>query len=53
MTTLSGVVTLAAVCLFAYFNWGLWQAAVAAAVGVGLLFLLHRMLKRDPKEETN
>ena len=52
MTTLSGIATTAATCLIVYVNLGLWQAAVAGAVGAGLVFLLHRRLKRDRKENT-
>jgi uncharacterized protein YqfA (UPF0365 family) len=52
MTTLSGIATTAAACLFVYANLGLWQAAVAGAVGASLVFLLHIRLKHDRKENT-
>jgi len=53
MTTLSGAVTLAASCLFIYVNLGPWQALVGAAVGAGLVFAVHRQVKRDPEEMTD
>lgn len=53
MTTLSGIVTLAATCLFVFINLGLWQTIVAGVVGLGLIVRIHEILKTDPQEETD
>lgn len=50
MTRASGLITLAASCLFIYVNFGGWQAAAACVAGLLLLVLFYRKLKKDPRE---
>lgn len=50
MTRASGLITLAALCLFGYVNLGLWEAVATGIVGLILLFFFYKRLKRDPQE---